>query len=240
MHILPNANPEESKKIELNYYKHLSEMILETLWCYTAKPEDIQPKVQFKNIEKFEEIYISGQNATIMITHIGNWELFCQWAPLFIPQLNVVILYTPIKNKVLNEFMLRLRQRFGSMLISTKSTFELFRIQKTKNPCINLFAIDQNPGDPYHQYWTELFGLCIPVISGAEKFAKSQNQSCYFLNVEKIDSIYHLELIDIKANAEDDHAIVHETVKLVETNILKNPALWLLSHNRFKYAKEII
>ena len=193
--------------------------------------------MKFKNIEKFKEIFQSVQNATILISHIGNWELFCQWAPLYIPKLNVVILYTPIKNKILNSILLQYRQRFGAILVSTKSTLDLFRIQKTKNVCINLFAIDQNPGDPYHQHWLKFFEQEVPVISGAEKFAKSQKQKAYFLYVTQSDT-YELELIEIPYDSTINYDLTQRQFQILEKNILENSSLWLLSHNRFKYLKK--
>ena len=219
------------------YYIHLADLIVETLWCYRASPEELKSKLSFKNPEVFDQIYQSGENATILLSHIGNWELFCQWAGLFITDLNVVILYTPIKNKGMNDFMLNLRQRFGSYLVSTKSALDLFRIQKTKKVCINLFAIDQNPGDPYHQHWLDFFGVQIPVISGAEKFAKSQSQRVYFLYVTKSTN-YELELIELPYDTTKTYDLTEKQFHILEKNILENPSLWLLSHNRFKYRKE--
>jgi KDO2-lipid IV(A) lauroyltransferase len=234
--ILPQASASQIKAKKIEYYRHMSDMLVETLWCYRASPEELKPMVVFKNPEVFEDIFASGENATILLSHIGNWELFCQWAGLFIPKVNVVILYTPIKNKVLNQLMMRLRQRFGAILVSTKSTFDLFRVQKTKQVCINLFAIDQNPGDPYHQHWLPFFGQTVPVISGAEKFAKSQKQAVYFLRVTKSNT-YVLELIEVKYVTDKPYDLTMKQFELLENNILEDPSLWLLSHNRFKYNK---
>ncbi len=234
--LLPHASKLELSAYKFRYYHHMADLIVETLWCFRASPEELKPKVRFKNPEVFEEIFASGENATILLSHIGNWELFCQWAGLFIPKLNVVILYTPIKNSALNQFMMRLRQRFGAILVSTKSTFDLFRVQKTKKVCINLFAIDQNPGDPYHQHWLKFFGQTVPVISGAEKFAKSQKQAVYFLRVTKSNT-YELELIEVKYVTDKPYDLTMKQFELLENNILEDPSLWLLSHNRFKYNK---
>lgn len=222
------------------YYRYLVDLFAETLWSYKANADEITAKVEVKNMIVFNDIFSSGENATILISHIGNWELFCQWAALNIPRLNIVVLYTPIKNKSINQLLLDYRQRFGSLLISTKSTLDLFRIQKTKSVCINLFAIDQNPGDPYHQYWTNFFGQNVPVISGAEKFARSQKQKVYFLNVKKNSDKYELEVIPLKYDSAKDYDITEKQLDLLTANILENPTLWLLSHNRFKYAKETL
>jgi KDO2-lipid IV(A) lauroyltransferase len=132
--------------------------------------------------------------------------------------------------------MMGLRQRFGAILVSTKSTLDLFRVQKTKQVCINLFAIDQNPGDPYHQHWLPFFGQTVPVISGAEKFAKSQKQAVYFLRVTKSNT-YVLELIEVKYVTDKPYDLTMKQFELLENNILEDPSLWLLSHNRFKYNK---
>jgi KDO2-lipid IV(A) lauroyltransferase len=235
--LFPAVTANELLQYKRKYYRHIADLLIETLWCFRASPLELKPKIEFKNLEIFDQIYQRRENATILLSHIGNWELFCQWAGLYIPKINVVVLYTPIKNNSLNEFMLKLRQRFGAYLVSTKSTLDLFRIQKAKKVCINLFAIDQNPGDPYNQHWLNFFGVCVPAISGAEKFAKSQAQKVYFLYVTKTNR-YELELIELKYNADKPFDLTNKQFQILEKNILEDPSLWLLSHNRFKYKME--
>lgn len=235
--LLPTMPEQDFHLLLKKYYHHLADLIVETLWSYRASPQELFPKVRIKNLEKFEQIYREGHNATILLSHIGNWELFCQWAGLFIPRVNVVILYTPMHNQRMDSYMRAIRQRHGAHLVSTKSTLELFRIQKKMQVCINLFAIDQNPGDPFHQYWLPFFDQNVPVISGAEKFAKSQKQKVYFLYVTKSDA-YDLELKEVSYDPDAPYDLTHKQFQLLQENILENPSLWLLSHNRFKYANE--
>jgi KDO2-lipid IV(A) lauroyltransferase len=217
----------------------LADLIVETLWCFRANPEELKPKVLLKNPEVINQIFESGQNATILLSHIGNWELFCQWASLYDPRINIVILYTQIKNEKFNNHMLNLRQRFGAYLVSTKATLDLYRAQKIKNVCLNFFAVDQNPGDPYNQHWLNFFGQSVPVISGAEKFVKSQTQKAYFLYVTK-GECYEFELIELNYDSSIPYDLTEKQFLLLEKNILENPSLWLLSHNRFKYRKEYL
>ena len=198
----------------------------------------IKEKVEISNMEVFDQIYDSGKNATILLSHIGNWELFCQWAALYIPRLNVVTLYTPVKNNALNQLLLEYRQRFGVQMISTKATLDLYRKKKTLNPCINLFAVDQNPGAPFEQYWTQFFDAQVPVISGAEKFAISQKQDVYYLKITKNSQKYTLVLQKIEYDNNIQFDLTIKQMRVLEENILLNPALWLLSHNRFKYANK--
>jgi KDO2-lipid IV(A) lauroyltransferase len=229
---------EDSVKVLNDYYQHLSELVFETIWCFKASPSSIKKKVEISNMEVFDQIYDSGKNATILLSHIGNWELFCQWAALYIPRLNVVTLYTPIKNNALNQLLLEYRQRFGVQMVSTKATLDLYRKQKTLNPCINLFAVDQNPGAPFEQYWTSFFDANVPVISGAEKFAISQKQEVYYLKITKNFQKYTLVLQKIDYDNNTPFDLTIKQMKVLEENILLNPALWLLSHNRFKYANQ--
>jgi KDO2-lipid IV(A) lauroyltransferase len=229
---------EASVKVLNDFYQHLSELVFETIWCFKASPSSIKEKVEISNMEVFDQIYDSGKNATILLSHIGNWELFCQWSALYIPRLNVVTLYTPIKNNALNQLLLEYRQRFGVQMVSTKATLDLYRKQKTLNPCINLFAVDQNPGAPFEQYWTRFFDAQVPVISGAEKFAISQKQDVYYLKITKNPQKYTLVLQKIDYDNNTPFDLTIKQMKVLEENILLNPALWLLSHNRFKYANQ--
>ena len=232
-----NYTKEEQKTLLNSYYWHLSDLFMETLWCFGANKDKIYSKVEITNMNVFEDIFLSKKNATILLSHIGNWELFCQWSSLFIPKLRVVTLFTPIKNALLNDIIQSFRGRFGTVMISTKSTLNLYRAQKTNFPCINLFAVDQNPGAPDEQLWLDFFNKKVPVISGAEKFAKSLEQEVYFLHIEKRNKKYELRLEKIDYEIESDNDVTKKQMKLLENNILKDPSLWLLSHNRFKFLK---
>lgn len=236
--ILPHIKIDEIEKYKKSYYNHLADLIVETLWCYKATREELDHKVSFKNPDLIDQIFKSGDNISILLSHIGNWELFCQWAGKFTPQFRVPILYTPIKNKMLNASLSYLRERTGNTLVSTKSTLDLYRLQRGKPAAINLFAIDQNPGDPDHQHWLSFFGQKVPVISGAEKFVKSQSQKAYFLYVTKKEN-YEIELIELSYDKEIPFDLTEKQFKMLEANILENPSIWLLSHNRFKYSKHV-
>lgn len=233
--INPNYNKKEQQAIANSYYWHLADLIMETLWSFGASKEKIYTKVEITNMSVFEDIYQSKKNATILLSHIGNWELFCQWSSLYIPKLSVLTLFTPIKNEILNKLIQKYRGRFGTVMISTKSTLNLYRAQKINFPCINLFAVDQNPGAPDEQLWLDFFDKYVPVISGAEKFAKSLDQDVYYLHIEKDANKYILTLEKIIYEKEVLNDITIKQMKLLENNILKNPSLWLLSHNRFKF-----
>jgi len=235
----PHQSKTDQKKLTSLFYKHFAKMIIDTFWVYDASPDDIKETVTIKNMEVFEEIYSRGENATILLSHMGNWELFCQWAALFIPKLNIVTLYQPIKNKFIDQFLIQKRSRFGVKMISTQNTFELIKSQIKYKPAIFLFAIDQNPGDPYHQIWLDFFGKSVPVISGPEKFAKTRHQDVYFLNIhfDYTMNQYQLELSKVDYDPTLEGDLTKKQMKYLEHNIISQPELWLWSHNRFKYAK---
>lgn len=235
--IVPLISDVEIAMYRKKYYRHLADLLVESLWCYKATDSELQSRVRFKNPEVVEQISSRGENITILLSHIGNWELFCQWVGMYSQKFKMAILYTPIKNKNLNDFLCLLRQRTGNQLVSTKSMLELFRLQRATPLCVNFFAIDQNPGDPYNQHWLSFFNKTVPVISGAEKFVVSQNQKVYYLYISKPD-IYEVELVEINYDPKRPFDLTEKQFKLLEKNILDNPSLWLLSHNRFKFIRE--
>lgn len=225
------------KKTISDYYRHLSHLIIETLWSYTASQSELFSRVRLKQKLDDYKLFENTNHITVLISHIGNWEMLCQYAPLLDKKIQINILYTAIKTKSLDTTLSQIRERTGAKLVSTKSTLELYRRQQHDGQIVNLFAADQNPGDPYHQQWMDFFGVKVPVITGAEKFAISQKQSCYYIWVEKINGVYILDLIPITYDSTKPYDLTEQYLRLLEQNILVNPALWLLSHNRFKYAK---
>lgn len=238
--ILPDASDRERARIKNDYYHHLCDLVFEAILSFTAHKEELQNRIVIQNESEVKAIMLSKRSKTILLTHIGNWELFCQWGALYAEdQYQTVILYTSFKGSILNQLMIRLRQRTGAILVSTKEMRKFFRLQKGPKPVINFFAIDQNPGDPFHQEWLSFFNLNIPVLSGPEKFLKGRNQDVYFLWVEKEKSSgrYILSLHPIVYEKNVDLDLTRKQLRLLEDNVKKDPSIWLLSHNRFKYSR---
>ena len=55
--------------------------------------------------------------------------------------------------------------------------------------------------------------------------------------IEKKNNKYILQLEKIDYYKDADYEVTKKQMKLLENNILNDPSLWLLSHNRFKFLK---
>ncbi|MCU0328656.1 MAG: lysophospholipid acyltransferase family protein [Chitinophagales bacterium] len=229
-------------ELELNsiiqkHYRYFARLIIESISLPFMSKKQIYPKVTFTNFEVFEAIYQKRAHVTIILSHIGNWELFCIWAGYFIPNLKTVVLYTRLKSNFFNKLFLKIRTKSGTTLIDTQDTFGLFRLQRSSEPMINLFALDQNPGDPYNKPWIPFFNKLVPVNIGAEKFAVRMKQDVYFLHVACHLNHYTLTLKPIIYDPNLPLDLTEKSYALLEENIGAAPEFWLLSHNRFKHEK---
>ena len=108
-----------------------------------------------------------------------------------------------------------------------------------KEQTLSWFAADQAcPPDKAH--WVKFLGQDTTFHGGYETLAKQTGQKVLFLDIKKVRrSHYELEFIPICENPSEvsNGTIVEAFAHLTEKRIIKDPAYWLWSHNRWKYQK---
>src|SRR5659263_177928 len=113
---LRNAFPEKSeverRKIERRFYRHLSDLIVETLKATHMSPEQISQRFAVRGLPGIDPLYKDGKSIIALCSHYNNWEWFS--AVQLATPFRILTSYKPLKNKYFDQFILNLRTKFGN------------------------------------------------------------------------------------------------------------------------------
>ena len=236
---LPEKTFLERKIIEKKYYKHLSDLFLESFKSLNISEIDIKKRYSFKNIELLDELYKKKKNIILMGGHYASWEWFFIIDRLTDYRINAI--YKKLSNKYFDSLIKKIRSKYNGNLISTKNTFkEILKNTKLKGLNIYGFASDQSPKKNKATYWNNFLNNFVPFHTGAEIIAKKYDMAVVYMNVEKVKRGYYLasfELITDKPKKYKDFKITEDFIKLLENQIFKAPEYYTWTHNRFKHRK---
>lgn len=242
---LSNAFPEkksnEIESIASRFYQHLCDVIVETIKTLTISKESSIQRCRFKDPSLLFQLQQQHKNMILVMGHYGNWELGGTEIGA-ITNYQLYVLYRPLSNRFFNRLMINKRTRLGTKLIAMKDTFKTMVMNRDKDELnITAFIADQTPA-PENAYWTNFLNQETPVFWGTEIIAKKMNYPVVYLTMNKVKrGYYEMELTllsDSPAHTKKGEISEMHTRKL-EQDILKEPALWLWSHKRWKHKKPI-
>lgn len=232
----PKKTEGELRTIERKYYKHMSDLFVEIVKYRTISRQEIRKRCKIVNPEFFKEHHLLHKSFICIQGHYGNWE----WTPHIDDMLNqkVLSVYKPLHNEVEDEFMIRLRERFGAMAVSKN---HIIRVLARREKAGELSAVgllsDQVPHITKMTYWMTFLNQDTPMFLGAEKMAKMFDLPVVFAYARKIKrGYYEIEFMLITNNPKETkpYEITERHVKLTEQMIKKTPEYWIWSHKRWK------
>jgi KDO2-lipid IV(A) lauroyltransferase len=236
----PEKTEEELKNIGKKYYRYLCDLLLETFKTLTISRAQAIQRCAFTDETKklFTRLFEENRSCIIVMGHFGNWEwagntfsLICR-QPLY-------VIYHPLSNKNFDDLMYTMRTRFGTKLYAMKDTMrEMIRNRGEINA--TAFIADQTP-PPEGAYWTNFLHQDTPVFTGTEKIARKLNFPVVYVSVfRKKRGFYEVNaeiLVDRPSETRENEISELHTRKL-ETDIKKQPELWLWSHRRWKHQRK--
>ena len=239
---LKNSFPEKSeneiKTIQRNFYKHFSDLILESLKGFTISKKRINKKIKIKNPELLNKMAENGQNIILIGGHYNNWEMSAQKMPLECKH-ELFAIYKPLRNKFFDKKMKSSRGKFGLRMIPMKETKNYFEA-KDKNPRAIIFGSDQSPSNSKNAHWINFLNQESGFLFGAEKYAKEFNWPVVYVSIDKTQRGAYLisyQLITDKPKLEPKGKIIEDFASLLQSDINRNPPNWLWTHNRWKKTK---
>ncbi len=233
----PDKSSKDLRKIRLRFYRHFCDLIVETIVIENIPLEEMKFRLRAVNPEIIEEYLNEGKDIIAVLGHYGNWE----WVPSINLSFQVagISVYRPLKNPYFDRYMLRLRNRFGTINVEKKLTAREVIQHKRKNIRFVLGLIcDQSPGKNELDYWTIFLGQNTPIILGPEKMARLTDAVVLFWDMEKIKrGQYQLSFIPFPGDVKtaEEFEITEWHVRMLERQIRKKPEYWLWSHRRWKH-----
>ena len=235
----PEKSEEELKTIEKKFFRHLTDVIMETVKEFSISKRAIKKRFKFVNPEVFQQHYDNGKSVMMTMGHYGNFE-YGVTAPLWVPQ-ECWAVYGKIENPVFDKYLVRTRERFGYTLFPMEETYNVM-LEHKQGDKLYMFMADQSPHHAKIKYWLPFLNQETPVHKGAEKLSKMMDLAVVFIDIQKVKRGYYEitahTLYDYpKETAENE--ITDKYFDILEKVIQKNPEYWLWSHKRWKYKRGV-
>ena len=209
---------------------NISRILVETLKFDKSKASNLS----YINVTELEETCKKNNGLILMASHYGNWELACINLPLHtaIPCFGV---YKPLKNKLLNKELIKLRSRFGLNLIPMNSIARTIATYSSKGlPAIYILIADQNPRSIRSVVWEDFLDIKTAFSNGVEKFHKKYNLAIAYMQITPRQAFYQYKIeFEYPTSNELKEPIKWYSQKL-ENQIKTAPQYWLWSHKRWK------
>ena len=242
---LKNSFPEKSEKkiieIEKEFYRHLCDCYFEAVKLLSISEEEMKRRMKFENPEIIERLTSNGNSCILGLGHYGNWE----WVSSIILHLDSRVklgfLYKELHSKAFDQLFLKMRSGFGGVPIEKLSAFRrMVKFKQEKQTMLVGFLSDQRPPKRVNQYWTKFLNQDTNVQNGMERIAKHLGCSIVYLDIKKVKRGYYVAKIFVitpDASDEPDNLIMERYIRKLEESVIRDPALYLWSHNRWKFSK---
>ena len=234
---LPEKSEKERKNITRKFYKHFTDIFIESLKSFSISEKEVLKRYKYKNPELVNKYAKEGRSIILVGAHLSNWE----WSfslPLVL-DLKIFGAYNKLRNETYENVLKDNREKFGVVGVKTSDTISKM-LSNFKNNIQGAYILlsDQSPMIEKTFYWSNFFGVKVPVHTGAEMISKKFNLVVINYKTKKIKRGYYeteFELITETPNKFDNFEITEKYLRITEKNIKEQPENYLWSHKRFKH-----
>ena len=236
----PDKTDRELLATEKKFYHHLCDLLFESMKMATISKEEMSRRMKILNYEPLLKHYDENKSVLLITSHYGNWEWtssFSMYLPADKPMYQV---YKQQKNKLFDRLIYNLRIRFGSVNVEVSELFDVLSSlkQQGKMGMIGLIS-DQSPSRKGIKYQSQFLNQRTPVITGTEIIAKKYDFPVYFVQIRRVKRGYYTcnpVPICLHPQESGKFEITEKYIRLLEQEIMAEPAYWLWSHRRWKFA----
>ena len=228
-------NSKERTQIEKDFYRNFCDHFIETLKLLSINEEALHKRITV-DYSEIEKTVSENKNCHVYLGHQFNWE----WANAHISSIlnhNIIVAYKPITSPHFDGLMRKIRERFGSKLVSSKIMKK--EIEKLgSQPHVLILVADQNPNIPMKSFWTTFLSQKTAFQNGPEIYTASNRTISFFANiVREKRGYYKMEVSRLFDFSEPYKTglITQLYAKKLEESIIDNPENYLWSHRRWKH-----
>jgi KDO2-lipid IV(A) lauroyltransferase len=235
----PEKSAGEIRLIMKKYYKHLTDLMLETIKLHTISTKELDKRLTVHGLDIAESYYKQKKSLIVLAMHHNNWE----WSSILPTRTKhkTLMLYNPVRgNQTFEKFLIYSRERWGGKCVPVnKSARLVLDFHKRGIPSILWLGADQtSPANS--KFWTIFLNREAPFFSGPEKIAIKTNVPIMFQYIKKTGrgryEYYFTTLIEKPAGIEPNEIIL-TYIRKMEEIIRNEPEYYLWSHRRWKHKR---
>ena len=237
----PEKSDPERQQIARDFYRQFCYTIVESIYGYRIDEEEMRRRVVFEGMEEVNRLVAAAGGGIFMLAHIGNWEWmasFQQWLSPGVTEMNV---YRRLKNRAIDRLMLAIRAKRGGVCVEKQRILrEMVRYRAEKKPVAVGLLCDQKPRPEVTRTWTMFLNQETGFLDGGEVLGRKFGYPVFYVYIIREQrGIYRTQMKLLAARPEEtqEGEITTAYARLLEKNIREQPALWLWTHNRWKWGK---
>jgi len=231
----PEKTEKERRQIARKFYQYFTDSFIEMLKFLSISKKEMLKRTT-GTFDIINRLLAEGKNVNLLCGHQFNWEYANL---LYSAVLNVpfITIYQPLQNKTFERLTLKIRTRFGAVLVSSHS-FGTRMHNVFKNQYALVLAADQSPSNPRRGYWINFFDSPTPFLTGPEKSAVRNKVPVVYVAFKRVKrGRYHFESILLTENGGNTErgeitALYRDEL---EKAIKRDEPNYLWSHKRFKF-----
>ena len=232
--VFPNKTDIELREIEKGFYKHFSDITIESIKAYGMSENQMMKRYTYENIDVLRKIQKKKKNIILLCGHYSNFEWLLSIG--YNTKGNGYGIYTPMTNKYFDRLFKKIRKKHKASLVSRYKIKEFMSSLDNNKYYLFGFAADQSPRKIGKSYINKFFGHKVPIFTGAERFARDYNLSVVFADITRVKrGYYRTKFIEIHDKKDSKYSITDQFIKLLEEQVYRDPNQYFWSHNRFKH-----
>lgn len=237
-HSFPEKSKDEITAIAKRFYRHLCDITVEGIMLKSFSAGQLEKRMKVTNPELVESYLERGQSVIVLTMHYNNWEWNAILSQYF--KNRVLLVYNPARNLAFDDYMNRIRSRFGGELVSTKKILRtILHYQKKNIPTFTWLGADQRPKRDA-RFWTKFLNRETGFFPGPESLARHTNHTVLYQHTRKVKRGYYETSFSVLAENPKElppDEILKRYVARIEEDIRKQPEYYLWSHKRWKYKR---
>ena len=232
----PEKTEKERTRIAKDFYHNFIDTFIETIKLISVSSKTFDKHCKVSGIEEVNKLQATGQSVQLHSGHFFNWEFvnLGMSRHLSYPFIGV---FQPLSNKAFNKLIIKLRSKFGTILVSVPEFKNSFH-QYTKEPYALGLVADQNPSNPNNAFWIPFFGKMAPFVKGPEKGAQRMNTAVVMVEFYKVKRGYYnidCTVLTTKPKEMPEGELTKKLIEFIEAAVRRNPSNYLWSHRRWKF-----
>ena len=231
----PEKNENEKRTIRRKFYKNFADIFVESIKGYSMSEKEMLKHFKSVNSELADKYFAQDKDVIMLAGHFANWE----WGAAATSENfkhQAAVLYKPISNPLIDNYIREKRARFGVDLISIYKTSRYFLTKKEK-PVAYYMVADQYTPNKKKQKLANFFGSKTGFLHGPENYSKSLNIPVIYAEMRRLKrGYYEMKLIELSKNPKElgDNELTQLYANFMEKTIKKQPEDWMWSHKRWK------
>jgi lipopolysaccharide heptosyltransferase II len=228
--------PTELRRLARRHFQRLGANLLCSLKLSTMPLEKLAPRLVIENEELIHNELRGGRPLVVVLSHLGNWELFAQIFPRDFGYVRNGNIYQAFGNRYIDTHVRQQRTRTGVELFDRREGFNR-AIELLRSGGVLGVMSDQHAGD--HGLWTPFFGRLASTTPLAALLAKRTGAAVMTAAIYTDAPARWRMVFGARIDRPDDSvpALTAKVNEAIAEQIRRTPEDWFWVHNRWKTPK---